>query len=213
MAWRIMVPAEKLEALRTDAAFHDLIMLARVINALRVSLATSTTPGSADTSVAIRQRTGGYFFTTGVLAEVPALIARMKNHYGDLRSFQTLEALVNSDEAVALRASLLKPLRDKAVFHNDRKVAAEGLGKLHLDAYVFAQGDSSAFGDVHFPLADHVAFAFAFGSTIEREEFMPAFTTALRATVKLVITFCSKGDAFMGEALNALGLVMTRHDP
>jgi hypothetical protein len=213
MAWRIVVPAEKLEALRTDAAFHDLIMLARVINALRVALATGVTPGTVESVVAARQRTGAYFFTSGVLAEASALVARMKEHYSHFQTFRNLDALVTSEESVTLRASLLKPLRDKAVFHNDRQVAADGLGKLHLDAYIFAQGDTSAFGDVHFPLADHVAFAFAVGSTIEREDFMPAFTTALQSTVRLAIEFCSKGDAFMGEALSALGLVMTRDDP
>ncbi len=109
----------------------------------------------------------------------------------------------------ALRETFLAPLRNQAVFHNDRGVSEIGLS-IFVPPYPqsVARGSSEGFMDVYFPISDIVAFNFIANRANAPEDFAAWLAPITMECLGLARRICGAIDDAMSEGLRARGLVV-----
>jgi hypothetical protein len=204
-AWHIPIAADQLRRLSEDQKFRDLLLLARTANSVRFAVAAGLDTGSKDGPAAFRQRVGSYFVASAALFEAENVLRRVGRSFHSLNSWTALTDWRRDPSASALQKRVLKPLRNKAVYHNDDEVISEGLRYLGAADVVFAESESPSLIDVHYDLSDRVALAFAFeGFANGDEAAMPM--QLIDASLSLARSFIELADAVIGELAVSLGL-------
>jgi len=109
-----------------------------------------------------------------------------------------------ADQSVSdLRGKLLSWLRNKAVFHHDKDVVPIGLAGLHPGPWTFAEGDSEAFMDVAYPMADFAIIRAALEQIGTDENLVDAFEQVLSQTMQIATSLIAAVDTLIGQALSA----------
>lgn len=193
--------------MKGDVAFAELLVLARMANALRFALSAAfDAPGGV---IGERQRNASFLQTAANVSEILQTLQRMEKHFRDLLTYKELIApLLADDSAADLRSRILKWLRDKAVFHHDRNVMPGGLSELDGGPWTFAEGDSNAFMGVSYPLADFATIRAALEQIDSSEGLIDVFEKVLRQTVELALRILTAVDSLIGEALNERGFLL-----
>ncbi len=204
-AWHIPISEGQLRLLSGNQQFRDTLLLARATNAVRFAVAAGLDTGSKDGPAAFRQRIGSYFVTSAALFEAENVLKRVGRSFRTFESWSALTAWRRASSTEALHERVLKPLRNKAAFHNDDEVISTGLDLLGAADVVFAESENPSLLDVHYDFADRVALAFVF------EEFAAGDGNAMPvqlidASLRLAQSFLQFADAVIGESAAALGL-------
>ncbi len=204
-AWHIPIAENQLRMLSGNQQFQDTLLLARATNAVRFAVAAGIDTASKDGPAAFRQRIGSYFVVSAALFEAENVLKRVGRSFRTLESWEALASWRRDPRTAALHERVLKPLRNKAAYHNDDEVISTGLDLLGAADVVFAESESPSLLDVHYDFADRVALAFVF------EEFAAGDDDAMPvqlidASLRLAQSFLQFADSVIGESAAALGL-------
>ncbi len=203
--WKIVVPANRLAEFQNDEAFAELLVLARMANALRFALSAAFDAPTG--TVGHRQRNSSFLLTAASLSEILRALPRMGKHFRSLPAFKEQLSPLLADKSVSdLRGKLLTWLRNKAVFHHDQDVLPIGLAGLHPGLWTFAEGDSETFMDVAYPMADFAIIRAALEQIGTDENLVDAFEQVLSQTMQIATSLIAAVDTLIGQALSERGL-------
>ena len=205
--WRIVVSRERLAEVQEDTAFAELLVLARMCNALRFALSAGF--DAAPGVVGERQRIASFFQTAANLSEILQTLPRMGQHFRNLPAFgELITPLLKDESAVDLRSKVLKWLRDKAVSHHDKDVIPIGLAALTGGPWTFAEGDSDSYMGVSYPLADFATIRAPVAQIDDGGNLVETFERVLRTTVELGVRSLTAVESLIGQALNDRGFLL-----
>ena len=203
--WKIVVPADRLAEFQNDEGFAELLVLTRMANALRFALSAAFDAQTG--TVGERQRNSSFLLTAASLSEILRSLPRMGKHFRSLPAFKKLISPLLADKSVSdLRGKVLSWLRNKAVFHHDKDVVPIGLAGLHPGPWTFAEGDSEAFVDVAYPMADFTIIRAALEQIGTDGNLVDAFEQVLSQTLQIATSLIAAVDSLVGQALNERGL-------
>ena len=203
-SWRISLPAAKLSALREDPAFAELLVLARIANALR--FASSAGVSDPDGQLADQRRRSSFMLISATLSEALHTLQRMGRHFRSFPAYGGQISPLLSDKHVGgLRRDVLVWLRDKAVFHFDDDVSPIGLVDLEGD-WTFAEGVGSDLLSVSYPLADFVLVRALLKQQDTEASLKQAYAEILAATLDLASQMLNALDTLIGQVLASYGL-------
>lgn len=205
-AWRIDISSEAGIRLRTNEPLHDLLSLQRIANALRFAMASALSHGKDLTPDATRQRLSAFLYTCGIVAEALLFLPRLNKHFKGKAAFeQYVRPLLDDKEVQLLRTTYLTPIRNKAVFHNDRVVMEQGLGRIWMKSYPIIGGSTLRAGDTYYNLADIVTIAYLIGGKPQSsQEFYEQLGGVIEATNNVALRIVSAADELTKEWLDQL---------
>jgi hypothetical protein len=204
----IFFTAERWREVRTDERVIGIATLARATNALAMAYPVLMTPVRYQSPRARRDRTSAFLYAAAVLFEGLQVSRALTKHFKDLPQFQTGFASIHSDRAVqALEAQFLKKLRDKAAFHFDRDVLANGLRQLDFEEARFASGRGWRAVSTYFDIVDDAVLVFLTGASSDSEHF-ELLDECMSATADLANRFLSSSHRLIPRVLRLLGAQM-----
>ena len=158
--WDISCTKDIFEIMKTDERFLNLLTLARLLNALRFCQQPVIEARTSNKPSASRQRINSFLFASSVLYEGFILVENLGQYFRDAESFRNGFAVLLKDKNVKhLRATVLKRMRNKFVFHFDRNMTLEALKEFELPNYRFATGFGKASGELYYGLADEAVMS------------------------------------------------------
>ena len=196
--WKVEATAQDLERVRTDERFAALLSLGRTANLLRSALSLAMPHDEAVETVANRSMMSAVLLMSGLIAEALLSLEQYARHWKSLAAYtQFVVPLTTDPTRKSLTDQWLRPLRNKAVFHNDAVVSIEGLKLITPRVpHVLAQGTTDAFTDVYYPASDAVAVMYL----IQNAEATAVPIDFINASVDNVVAYARK----MCEALDAV---------
>lgn len=161
-SWRVSLQPDDLERFKGSQAFAEILTLGRIANLLRTTIALGLTHGPGDDSASDRARASATFLLSGLVAEALPVLERSGQHFRHLPSFkESVTPILKDPQVSEVRSQWLSPLRNQAVFHNDREVSETGLSLMRPDvSHDIVRGSTQLFMDGYYPLADAVAVAY-----------------------------------------------------
>ncbi len=203
--WRIRVPAERMQALKTDEGFRHLLVLGRLMNSLRLLEITYLDAASSDKPAGSRQRIGAFLFMGSVLLEGLRLLSRIGRSFHKLRSWQErIVPILRSPVFVKLREAL-RPVRNQAVFHFDLDSFQDSIARCDLEEVVLVAGHGRRLGDVYFPLSDLMAINVLTGPCATAADQETRFKELLTETKDLLVALADAGEGVITEYCRMMG--------
>ena len=168
----IYTSPERFDQLRSDPKFAKLLNLARAVNAIYFCLRVLLDHGGGDTTPSgQRQYINAFLFSAGALHEAFAVADSLERHFGDRDSYRNgFGKLLKDPKTKVLRATILRRLRNKLVFHYDEDVARKGLKTLGLDSYIFASAVGDRRSGTYYNLADEIVLNHLLGDSDGSDE-------------------------------------------
>jgi hypothetical protein len=149
-------------------------------------------------TVANRSMMSATLLLAGLIAEALLSLEQYARHWKSLPAYKQFVVPLTTDPVrKSLTDQWLRPLRNKAVFHNDAIVTIEGL-KLFTPKvpHVLAQGTTDTFMDVYYPASDAIAVLYL----IQNADATAAPVDFINASVASVVAYARR----MCEALDAI---------
>ncbi|HET7025311.1 MAG TPA: hypothetical protein VFI39_08925 [Gemmatimonadales bacterium] len=207
--WAVTLDREGFARISADPRLRDLVIYARITNAIRFAQLAGLQVERRDSPSDNRQRFHSFLFVAALFAEARKIAETVGERFRHLPAFTKHIRPFLADKSVeALWVNHLLPLRDSIVFHFDDKQLPEHLRSISRERYVFATAHGPAKGDIYFPLADELAIASILGSRWSPEEF----ADLLRRTVDAVTRLADGFDALLPQALQELGWQFEQDD-
>jgi hypothetical protein len=204
----IYFSSEQWQELRSDDRLIGIATLARATNALAMAYPVLMIPVRYQSPRARRDRTSGFLYAAAVLFEGLQVSKSLAKFFRDLPQFQSGFGLIHSDKQVQrLESRFLKKLRDKAAFHFDRDVMAEGFKELDLPEARFASGRGWRTGSTYFDIVDDAVLIFLTGAASDAEhlELLDEYMTS---TAELANRFLIASHRLIPRVLRILGAQM-----
>jgi hypothetical protein len=206
--WVSELSEAKLEELRHNPSFAEVLTLGRASNLIRAVMAAGLAEAKGDTPAASRQRTSMIFLQAGLVSEALLALERCGEHLRHLPAHESEVRPILRDPVVAsLRREFLSPLRNQAVFHNDQVVSREGLLDFRPGGVQpLVAGDSDRLIDVYHSLADVVGVNYLLRSRPADDDPGPWLKQSLNQTRELGTRICIAIDKLVGEAFSSWGI-------
>jgi len=206
--WDITCTKEIFDTLRTDERFLNLLTLARFFNALRFCQQPVIGAIKSDKPSASRQSINSFLFASSVLYEGFLHVEKLGQYFRDFDSFKNGFAVLLRDKKIKkLRATALKRMRNKFVFHFDREVSMEALKDFEIPNYRFATGFGKASGELYYGLADEAVMNYLLQP--QPEDTDGALNKRLRSLMEditeLLGKFTKAAELLIADALVTMG--------
>jgi hypothetical protein len=206
--WKVEATTEDFERLRTDEGFAALLSLGRTANLLRSAMSLAMPHDEAAETEANRSKMSAMLLLAGLIAEALPVLERYARLWRSLPAYTEFVLPLTTDSARrALTDQWLRPLRNRAVFHNDPAVSIEGLKPMRPKVpQVLAQGTADTFSDVYYPASDAIAVIYLIenaGASTEPVEFIH---TSMTNVVSYALRMCEAIDAIILQGLSQLRL-------
>ncbi len=155
--YQINIPKEKIEGLRKDEKFSDLLILGHALNLLRFSMLGSyAQKEKADEVFLFQQNVTSIFFVMSILWELFGFIQNLGKNFRDLPSYKgKISPLIKKMDEKKFREKL-DCFRNQVAFHLDRETALKGFENLEMKDYPFAKVDSDLQFGWTYPLSSIV---------------------------------------------------------
>ena len=206
--WDISCTKDIFNTLKKDERFLNLLTLARFFNALRFCQQPVIDAITSDKPSASRQSINSFLFASSVLYEGFLHVEKLGQYFRDFDSFKNGFAVLLRDKKIKkLRATALKRMRNKFVFHFDREVSVEALKDFEISNYRFATGFGKASGELYYGLADEVVMNYLLQP--QPEDTDGALNKRLRSLMEditeLMGKFTKAAELLIAEALVTMG--------
>lgn len=205
--WKIAASPEQIDKFRGDPAFAEILTLGRIANLLRAALHTAAEQGGKVGTVAERARIAMTLLLTGLVAEAIPVLERSGEHFRHLPGFKgTVKPVLDDPTIRDLRDRWFAPMRNQAVFHNDKVVSKDGLSLLKPSVRQdLARGSTSSFLDAYYPMADVVAILYIIQKAGAVDDPGTFLENAISTVVSAATNVCLAIDTLIGQALERLG--------
>jgi hypothetical protein len=205
--WQLYVTAEQFMHLRSDPRLGAIIALGRVANALTLVAPVVQQPLNWEVPRVRRERTAALFYVAATLHEGLRVAESLGAHFRHLPEYKLFVALQNDPQVTDLRRRLLKPLRDKAVFHFDKDVT-DLIGTLETtDDVILVSGKGPEVGATYIDFADTVVLHYLLGlHPLSGTSVWNTIRELLERTNKLYTAFLIAAHSVMPPALHELGV-------
>ena len=214
MPYDIVCSKETFNLLKADESFLGLLTLARAVNAMRFCQKAGIDSKSTVGPAGARSRINSFLFAGSVLYQGFITAEGLGKHFRHLDSYKEgFQELLNDSDVQSFRKSVLHRMRNKFVFHFDRDVAKESLGKnFDLKEYKFASGIGDASGEMYFGLADEAAIHYLLDPTENEsnESLKARFEKILEDTTRLMGRFTDSGEKLMADVLSCMGFTVKK---
>ena len=198
--WRIRIPQNRLDSIRSEEPFVQVVALGRTLNSLRFLELTFLQYAESDDPPAPRQRFAAVFFIAAVLHEGAKLLKRMGKHFRTTAAWrEKVTPLLRDGLVERLFRDSIEPLRTGAVFHFLEESLAPVLSKARFDDIVVISGAGPQQGNVHYEFSDILAFALFTGATESPDEHLAIAKTLMTRTVKVLAQFIEATESLTTE--------------
>ncbi len=204
----VYISNDDFNQLRSNPQLSSLLTLARVVNALNFCFRVLKDFSGDESPAGRRQHINAFLFSTGVLYGGLEITDTLTKHFGNRASFQAgFGSLLADSRTENLRTKVLKPLRDKTVFHFDRDVATKTINSFNLDlpSYLFVTASGNKAGDIYYNLADEVAINFVLGEPTSEEEERRRLAEILSDTADVLKRFVEAANTLIADVLKEMG--------
>ena len=198
------------DVVKTDERFLDLIILARVVNALHFCHKAGIDAKEYTEYAGARATLNSFLFAASVLHEGFILVERLGKNFKDLDSFKKgFGVLLRDHKVMTLRKKngVLSRTRNKFVFHFDSEMAKESLERFELSEYNFASGTGEATGEMVFVLADEVCINYLLQPAPNDTDdvLRDRYKQILDDTTQVMVKFHKAAEKLIGDVLNDMG--------
>lgn len=208
-SWEIVCTKDQFEQLKTEESFWAILTLARVVNVLTSCHMWTVIAGRGDTPTAKRDRSNSFLFACSVLHEGLRLADDLEKYFGSLRTFRDgLGDLMKKQATIQIRDEILKPMRNKFVFHFFKRYIRKGLLKTDFPTYVFATGSGDARSQVYYPLADEAILRFLHRKQKHEQDFESFVAQMIEKITDLMFRFGTEAEGLIAQVLGQMGWVV-----
>jgi hypothetical protein len=212
-AWRVAASQSQFAALSADPRFNAVLTLGRIANSIRFAVAAAEDQRGHESPAATRQHTSSFLYLCAVLFEALEFIKRSGKDFKALTAYREgLGALAAEQSVRDLQSTILRPLRNQAIYHHDDHVMPEGIKGFRYEQYVIASGQGTRLFDVFYELSDIAVIGFG----LKDLQSPPRTQGELRPVLEKVLAVahrCMLGiDSLALELLSELGLTVTFDD-
>ena len=124
-------------------------------------------------------------------------------HFGERESYRNgFGKFLADPQTEELRRSILKPMRDKFVFHYDEDVAKKLIKILDLQSYVFATNIGSKRRGTYYNLADEAVLNYLVKDCKSKEEEDRAIRAAFDSIGKALSSYVECADTLIADVLS-----------
>ena len=198
--WRFRIPLDRLDSIRHEAPFVQMVALGRALNSLRFLQLAFLQYDDSDHPPASRQRFAAVFFMAAVLHEGIKLLKRMGQHFRTTRTWQESITPIFRDRLVErLFDDSIAPLRTGVVFHFMEKSVQSVLAQSIFDEIVLISGAGPQQGNVHYDFSDLLAFVLFTGVTTSADEHLANAKTLLTRTLDVLTQFIEAAESLATE--------------
>lgn len=209
--WGIECSAERLQVLIREPGFHEVMRLARIVNAMRFGQAALYHARDDDGPVGIRSRSSGFFFHASILFEGLQLIPELRQMFGTHGDWERSFGTFGSDEdvrALVAQGTLLHRIRNHVGAHVLAIVPERSLPRLDMPRYVLVRAHGPAVGAVHYQLADEMALHYVLERPSSFSELLREFELQGSEVTALLMRFLDAADILIPRALGTWGLAV-----
>jgi len=198
--WRIRIPPDRLDSIRHEAPFVQMVALGRTLNSLRFLQLAFLQYADSDQPPAPRQRFAAVFFMAGVLHEGVKLLKRMGQHFRTTRAWQeSITPILRDGLVERLFNDSIEPLRTGAVFHFLEEFVQPVLAQGSFDEIVLISGAGRQQGNVHYDFSDLLAFVLFTGVTTSADEHLAKAKSLMTRTSDVLIQFIEAAESLATE--------------
>jgi hypothetical protein len=204
----VTLPAARLEELRHDARLVNLIVLGRIVNALRFAHTAPLEVYDEGTPRAARQLIVAFFLQVATCQEALDALKKMNQPMSDHLTWkQRIAPLFRDPEVQELEGALIRDVRRKLAFHFDIDAMREGLNRAPLgDATILAMATSQK-KDVYFTFSEEVAASYLVsGHGMTRAEHTSLLAPLFRRATDLTIRIADEVEGMATALVGDLGL-------
>jgi hypothetical protein len=192
------------EVLADDPRFWSAVTFSRVVNSLRVSVYSPA--GHLDPAhegLIDGFTTGQFLYLAANLYEALQCPGKLGKHFKELPAYRVLNDFVHTADLMGFRADVLKPIRNKVVFHFDPDVVATAAGRYPWANFVLEQHRESS--HPFYPFADiAVIYSILIGDS-EPQDFIPALNKLIEGAARFARSYLVHADCFLHDAFVSLG--------
>lgn len=206
MAWKVSIPKDQFDKIRSDSRLPEILRLGRVINSLIHSVEPLLN-SAGDAPAKMRQNLNSFLFTCGVLHEALSFAGKLEKHFRDVDAFRNgFGKLLKDRETKKLRDGLLKSFRNKVVFHYD-DFATNILKNIDWPEYVFVSGTDGKWMGAYYNLSDELAINFILEKHYAAQDLETAFRSAVADIGDLINKYVESADLLTTEILQEMNWV------
>ena len=203
--WELSADAETFANLRNDKETHFLLVLARMVDALKFGVRAMQSVQESKAPAADRQRVGVLLHMSATLNEIVDFRKKYGDTWGSLTAFDTAYSALNRVLTDPDLAAAMGKLRNKAAFHFDPEIAGQVLRQLPAQDVVFATGQGTNRFEMGYDLADIVALAFALDVVDDLGSLPEKVSRLLAATGTMARAFVLAADGIILDRLAQRG--------
>ncbi|MBI4537786.1 MAG: hypothetical protein HY712_07490 [candidate division NC10 bacterium] len=204
--WRIGCSGAQLDRLRTVRRFHQILALARLINALGFSQISTVHANDLVGPAGTRQRINGFFLLNALLFEGFRLAQGMAKEFRTPAAWGSgLGAILKDPRFSDLFSEHRKPARDKLTFHIDDAEIARLISEFPTDDVTLVCGRGPAVRDTYDDLSDVLAFHAVVGPVPSHAALNCRFAGLLPVARDMAIAFVEAAEGLVLAILKDMG--------
>jgi hypothetical protein len=202
----VYASAEVWASIRSNAAFIELVRLARITNALALAYPPVLVSLEDQSPSARRDRFVAMAYAGSLIHEGLIVAQSLGKHFRDLKQYKEGFAELFGDEKVKrFRTQTLDRLRDELVFHVDRDSVAEGLQRFPEGETLIATATEFRQGEIYFDLADEIVLGYLFGQAETQEQYFAEVGTFIEQIADLLNRYMRASHSLIPAALREMG--------
>jgi hypothetical protein len=202
----VYASAERWATLRADAAFIELMRLARVVNSLTLAYPPIFVTLTDQSPRARRERFAAMLYAAALLHEGLHTAQGLGQHFRDMPQYKDGFASILADPRIRiLRSQVLDRIRDELVFHFDRTSLSKGLDAFPPGEVLIATSTDFRQGETYFDLADEALLGALFGDAPTVEEYVERLGQFLEDVTLLFNRFMRASHTLIPAALSRMG--------
>jgi len=205
--WELYLTAEQFMQIRTDPRLGAIMSLGRVANALTLVAPAVRQPLDWNIPRVRRERTAALFYIGALLHEGLRVSETLGAHFRHLPEYRLFIAIQQDPDVVDLRRRLLKPLRDKAVFHFDPGVPGMIPELTTTEDVILVSGQGPEVGFTYIDFADTMVLHYLLDLQPASQVSVWAVLSELMGrSTRLYTSFIIAAHSLMPPALRELGV-------
>jgi hypothetical protein len=206
--WKIRIDKSAFDKLKTDESFWGIVVLSRIVNALRFvhSPLVHFRDGSPS---AERFRYNSFLFNCALLYEASEAAPKLGKHFHSTPEFQEMVSVLKTHQATRIFETNLYHLRNGHVFHFSVEETQKQMTKLELEEPIFVSAMGETNEQVYYELADLCAISTFTGTGFPNNDAdIEALKVMMEKITTLTLEFLAKAEDFIGVALEDRGWEM-----
>jgi hypothetical protein len=202
-AWEFSLDAVTLSKVKNTAEFHQIITLARIVNAMRFLRIAGWDVKDDNSPSDRRQRFNMFLYLSAVVWEGMKFVKRMGKLFHTYPAFkQGFTKILESGAATSLLPRI-EPMRNQASFHFDESAVEQALsGSVGMDT-PFATGRGESVLDCYYDLADIAALRLIDPTCQSESQFREKYSDVIKQTEETALKFLDAADNLIVEYLLA----------